>query len=509
MSQSLLNNTALTPQITFNEIPYNWKVPGEYMEVAQAVNANAIMDFPARGLVMGQMYATGTATPGQAYQLLTKDQANGLFGAGSQAALMAAAWLAVNPYTACDVMGIADDATGTAAAGAVAIAGTATAPGTMALYFGGVRVATGVAIGDTAAVVAANLYAQLQLQGQPGYPYLPCLVPAYTAGQSSVTLTCGHKGTLGNDIDIRLNAQQGDAVPAGLTVTITPMAGGATDPAANVQAALDGITTTWYTDVVFAWVDATNLGAFNQWLTPRYGAMEKLDAQGYVGFDGTYGIALAFEPNCKFITDLPVQNPLTPVWISGALMAGACCYSTAQNPSLQMKGVVLTGMVAPAHADRFEQPERQALLLAGHSTFTVDADGNCLLQRVTTTYRTDANGILNGAYFDLSATKTPTRVRYDWNAYCSQMWPRNALAPDGSIAADYLENCATPSRLKASWVARATLYERKGWLQNTAALAPQSSFTIDPNDDNRVNAAQPIKIMGNLYVLAGQLQFIS
>jgi len=225
---------------------------------------------------------------------------------------------------------------------------------------------------------------------------------------------------------------------------------------------------------------------------------------------GTYGTLLTYAPNCQFLTVLPVQNPLTPSWRTAASLAGACCYSSANQPSLQMKTVPLPGIVAPAASDQFSLPEREILLTSGFSTFYTDLTGTVYLERVTTSYRTDpGTGVQDFAYFDLNSTKVPTRVRYDWNAYISELYPRNNLTADGTIAATYDPDAVTPSTLLASWTGRCAVYEQNGWIQNSAETAKQSTFAIDPNDGNRVNARQQIQIMGNLMVLAGSLEFIS
>ncbi|OYV40414.1 MAG: hypothetical protein B7Z80_04625 [Rhodospirillales bacterium 20-64-7] len=509
MSQAL-NTIALTPAAPiFNEIPYTWRVPGNYMEVKQAVNENALLPFPARGLVMGQMYATGTAVAGTVYNITSKPQAKALFGVGSIAADMCDAWLTANPYTPLDAIGIADVVGATAATGGVVIAGAATASGTLVFYFAGVRVPVGVAQGDTAAVVAANLYAALLLQAGPGYKTIPQLTAAYIAASATVTWTAGNKGTLGNQIDVRLNANVGEQTPPGLTVTINAMANGATDPAATIATALSSLVSTWYTDVAFPWTDATNWGVVGNWAAGRYAAMSKLDVQVYMSVSATYGTYLAFEPNNKFITHLGVQNPMVPSWKTAAALAAVCCFQTAQKPSLQLKTVPLTGITAPAQADQFTQPQREAILQNGGSTYYADANGNMYLERVTTSYRIDPGNIPNSGWFDLQSVKVPTRVRYDWDAYIGLLYPRNNLAIDGSIAAEYDPDVVTPLMLEGSWTGRSAVYEKNGWIQNSAVTAKNSSFSIDPNDGNRVNARQQIQVMGNLIVLAGSLEFIS
>jgi phage tail sheath gpL-like len=495
--------------ISFTEIPYTWKVPGEYMEVKPALNANAILPFPAYGLVIGQMQASGSAQAGAAYQIYSTAQARGLFGQTSIVAEMCDAWLAANPYTPLDAMGVMDATGATAATGGIAIAGTATEAGTLVAYLGGVRVQCGVAQGDTAETVAENLYAAIEAQSGAGSSPMVILGATYTSGGTEVVLTAQNAGTLGNQIDIRLNAQSGEVTPAGLTVTIEAMAGGATDPYATVETVLAGLSK-WYTDVAFPWTDSANLANVIAWATTSYGAMVKKDVQVYCSVSATYGTLLAFAPNSQFVSPIGFQNPLTPSWRSGAAMAGACCYSTANQPALQMKTVVLPGVVAPASADQFTLAERELLLVAGISTWYADSTGAVYLERVTTSRRTDpGTGAQDFTYFDLQSTKVPTRVRYDWNEYISEVYPRNLLAPDGSIAAIYSPDVVTPRSLLASWTGRSAVYEQNGWIQNSAVTAKASTFTIDPSDGSRVNARQQIQIMGNLIVLAGSLEFIS
>jgi phage tail sheath gpL-like len=501
-----MSGTTSPGVINFAEIPYTWKVPGNYMEVKAAINENAVLPFPARGLIIGQMLAAGQAAAGGIYPINSGAQANALFGTGSIAARMCHKWLKNNPYTPVDAMGIADATGATKASGTIALTGTATAAGTLVAYVAGQRFPVAVNVGDTAAVVAGNLQALLAASAVTGQTPIP--IGTVTVASGTVTLNAAHGGTLGNQIDIRLNAQCGDLTPSGLAVTVTAMAGGATDPTTTIASALAGIAT-WYTDVAFAWTDTTNIGAFASWLNGLYGAMVKKDAQGYVALSQTYGTALTFGPNCKYLCALPLQNSLTPSWEVAAALAAACCYSTAQQPALQMRTVPLAGVVCPADADVFTLAERENLLIAGLSTYDPDGYGGIVLERVTTTYRLDAGSIQDFAWFDLQDTKVPTRVRYDWDAYISLLYPRNLLTEDGTIAAAYNPDAVTPGTLKASWTGRSAVYEQNGWIQNSAATAKNSSFAIDPNDGNRVNARQQIQVMGNLMVLAGSLEFIS
>ena len=50
------------------------------------------------------------------------------------------------------------------------------------------------------------------------------------------------------------------------------------------------------------------------------------------------------------------------------------------------------------------------------------------------------------------------------------------------------------------------LYEAQGWIMDVDALADQVVFWIDPENKNRLLYKMPIKVIGNLIRLDGQIQ---
>ena len=147
--------------VQFNEIPYAWRVPGTYVEVRPNFSNAGVFDWPARVLIIGQMLSSGTATPATAYPLTSAAQAKALFGAGSQAAQMAWAFLKANPYTRVDIMGVADASAATHANGSITPSGAATAPGTINLLIAGQPVQVGVNVGDSLTTIKANIIADI------------------------------------------------------------------------------------------------------------------------------------------------------------------------------------------------------------------------------------------------------------------------------------------------------------------------------------------------------------
>lgn len=493
-----MSDTTTAATIVFNEIPYSWLVPGAYVEVRPNYTNMGIAPVPSRALIIGQMLSTGTATALTTYPLISAEQASALFGNGSQAADMAAFFLKANRFTQVDIMGVADPGSAVKAVYSLTIAGPQTAGGVLAAYLAGQQVLVPVGVADAIATIKANVIADIN--AVPSIPFV-----ASSGGTGVVTLTAKHGGIIGNQLDLRTNYNVGDALPPGLTAAfavVTPGSG-----AVSFTSAFAAVSTVWYTDIVLPSFDTD--GSAEAELERRYNAMGKLDAYAYAGYDATYASLLTASASLssRFRSTLGAQNPPQPPWIWAASMGGVGAFNLANDPARQLRGLVLPGILAPASADRFTDTEQNILLGDGISTYNVLNDGTVVLERAVTENKTDTNGIPTTAWQDINAPRVATAIRYDWRVYFSLNYPRNKLADDGSIAAEYDTTVCTPRRAKASWAARSLLYERQGWIEESATTAAASVFVRDANDRNRLDARQQFQRIGNMMVLAAALEF--
>lgn len=487
--------------ISFNEIPYDWLKPGTYMEVAPVYDRAGLLAYPARAILFCQMLATGSATPKQLYRITRADQGRGLFGAGSVGQQMVEAFKASNKTTDLYAVGISDVAGGTAATGSFAFTGTATAAGSLPLYIGTQRIPVTVSTGMTAAQVATAAAAAVATYTALGVTGV--------AATSTLTLTARHKGEVGNHIHLAVARQVDDTIPTGITVAVTAMSGGTTNPV--VQELLDVIASQWFTDIVVPWDDSTTLSTLATNLAARFLAMGKLDAHAYLGTRGTFSAITTKGgvTNSPFMSLIGAKGSPSAPWEWAAALAAVSSFQLANDPARQLRGLTLTGIQAPGAADQFIETEQNLLLNGGISTFLSLTDGTVALDRVVTTYKTSSLGVADRAWLDIMIPKTASRVRYDWNGYVALTYPRCKLAPDGSRAADADASGAvvTPKRMRGSWAARCQLYEERGWITDASDTVSRSVFEIDASDKNRMNAQQPIEIIGNLMVLAGRLLF--
>ncbi len=485
--------------ISFNNIPVTVRVPGHYIEIVPNQSQLGLFGLPTQILVIGQMRASGTLTPGAPVQVTTAGQAATLAGAGSMLAQMAAAVLAgCQGALPVYIAGVADTAAGVAATGTVTIGGAATGAGTLALYVGGRAVQTLVNAGDSAATIAANmLLALAQTVDLPA---------SATINGAAVTLTANHKGLCGNDIDVRVNYNTGDATPAGITVTVTPLSGGTANP--SITPVLDAIGGAWFTDIVMPWTDAVNLGSLESFLATEYGPLVMKDGLAWAAIRGTFGTcaALGQSRNSPHVSILGVPASPSLTWEWAASVAGVAAYYLSIDPARPLQTLPLPVVLAPALADRFTWEERNLLLYEGVSTFDVDGGGSVSIERCITTYQTGAFGAVDTSYLNVETLRTVAYLRYDTQCYLSVMFPRYKLADDGTVFG-VGQAIVTPKTIKGALINRFAAWQDAGLVENPTAFVSGLVVQRNGSDPCRVDALIPPDIVAQLRVIAAQISF--
>lgn len=490
----------------FDEIPVDWLLPGTYLEIRPNYAQMGILPYPVQNLVIGQILPAGTLKPGDIVQVVRAEDGEALFGKGSVGAEQVKAFRAANSTQPLFVMGLKDADDAIAASGKVTFTGSIAADTLLRFLIAGQEIRIYASASETVTQLASNL--ALTINGTETLPVTA------EAASGTVTITGKHKGEVGNEIDIRVNTKE-QPLPAGLTVEITAMTGGAGNP--DLRAALDKISTTWFTAITHPWSDSANMKKFADFLDKQYEAMTARDAHGFVAKRGTFSDAITFGnlTNCAFLTCLVLNRSPTSSWIISAAAMGIAAFHLTNDPARQLRSLVLPAVSAPDPADRFIDIENEALLRAGISSLACLADGSVTISRMITTYKM-SNGISDRAWMDIMTPATMSRIRYDWSAYITLQYPRSKLADDDSLAAEAAtvdENgdignaVVTPGRMKASWAGRCLLYAANGWIEDTDKTIRDSVFQRSPTDKNRLESRQHIRVIGNLMVLAGSLEF--
>ncbi|MDP3408191.1 phage tail sheath subtilisin-like domain-containing protein [Bosea sp. (in: a-proteobacteria)] len=483
--------------INFDQIPYDWRTPGTYVEVHPNYRRRGLIPFPAKAIIITQKLASGTAIVGQKYEITRPEDATVLFGAGSVGQQMVRAWKKANKTNQVFALALADDGAGVKATKTLTFTGAG--GGTIPIYVKNRRVRYKATASMTPTQHAAAAIAAINADAD-----MPVVA---TAAVGVVTLTAKHAGEVGNHIDVRTAKTPEDVLPGTLAIAIADGTAGTGNP--DLQDALDAIVNDWFTDFVVAWDDAANLELLQDELATRFTAMGKKDGRAFVGSRGTYGqlTTKGGLTNSPLISIIGAKRAYDAPWEWAAKAGGVAMFHLTNDPARQLRSLELPGLTAPDEVDCFDETERDLLLRAGISTWLRLDDGTVVLERVITTYKQTSLGVLDDAWLDITIPATMSRIRYDWAAYVTQVYPRHKLADDDSVAANNNDAVATPRRMHGSWGARCKLYERQAWIEKASETVARSVFERDVSNRNRMNSQQPVIVIGNLMNLMSRLEF--
>lgn len=481
--------------ITFNDIPQALRYPGAYIEI-DGSQAGLGGDLPMV-LLVGQKLATGTAPAGEVVLVSGVADAAEKAGAGSMLAQMAAAYRGADPTFDLYLLPYADNAAGSAATGTLTVTAAATAAGTLALYIAQRPVSVGVGAGQTVAQIATAIAAAITAAGSD----IPVTA---VAADAVVTLTARHKGSCGNDIDLRL-AFYGEAMPAGLGLTLTAMAGGAGDPLPGDLTAMIGQK--WFRYVVLGINDAATLAAWHAESQTRYRPPVQAGMRAFAAHRGDYTAAAAFgaAKNYEHVACLSLGLNPTTTWEAAATLAGAAAPKLYNNPVMSLEGTPLPGMLASSYHD---WSNGNSLLFKGMSLMEVGRDGACYVKRLISMYQTRSDGSADDAYLDINVAEAMERIRYEQRIGAIQQFR-------GTVAAKTNEGyrpglpITTEDSVRAFLLSlyQHTLMAQYGWVQAYDYYKGTLIVEQDPDNPSRFNFVDNPVVNSPFYILAGRARF--
>lgn len=486
--------------ITFNTIPIDIRTGGQFIEIDNSKALGGSLVAQARRILfIGNKLATGTLPAATLTRINAPDEAAQHFGRGSVLHEMLRGARQVNKETDMWAIGLDDLLAGVKATQTLTITGPATGAGVLALRINGELVPVGVSAGDTATDVATNVAAAVTA-------FLNGPVTAASA-LGVVTFTARHKGVFGNDIDIRINYQADEVLPAGLTAVVAAGVAGAGNP--DVADALAAIVNESYYTIITCYGDVTNLDKIKVELSSRFGGMDMRTGHLFAPKAGTHAELTTFGSarNNVHETITGVKRPPQGAYNWNARMAAVVEFNGAIDPARPFKTLEVPGLLAPAEADRFTRPERELLLRDGISTFEVAQDGTVLIEQIITTYQTNPQGIDDVSYLMLNTKWTADFMRFTFRVDQALAFPRHKLADDGTNFEEG-QPVATPRMVKSILVASARKLEKVGILENFELFQKQVRVVRSMVDRNRINATIPADCVNQYNTFAGAVQFI-
>lgn len=487
--------------ISFNNIPTSIRTVGVHAEIDNSRALKNLVQNPHKVLILGQKESDGTATKEEVYAIGNEVIADGYFGVGSILARMCRAFKANNPNTELQAMALSDASATGLASGVITFAGSATADGNLFTMINGSQVTVPVTSGWSQTDAASALASAIQED-----PHL-CVIASLVT--STVVLKAIGSGLIGNYYDVRMNNYDGESNPPGLTPTITALAGGVGSP--NIGGAWAIIDDEQYQHIVQAYIDDGTLDSLESELEDRFGPLIDQQGFGYTAVRGTQAscTTLGLTRNSPHNAIIGCNDSPTNPEVWAAAMAGVCSSALNSDPARPVHTLKLKGVVPPPAVNRFTRAERDILLYDGISTYTVDSGGNVALERVITTYRTNALGAPDTSYLDITTMLTLMEIRFQWVTRMSNRFiaQRFKLADD-TFPVQPGSFVATPKTVRQETIALFSQLQEIGLIENLDDFIENLVVERDTTNVNRVNVLLAPDLINQFQLLAGKIQFI-
>jgi phage tail sheath gpL-like len=481
--------------VTFNQISTTNRVPGPQVEVdGSRANASRVAE-PHRALIIGIRLSTGTATEGQIKDIRGALDGDAFFGSKSQLAAMTRAYKRVNRKARVQAMALDEDSGGTAAVGTLPITGTATESKTAVLRIGDQRISIAVTSGDSATVFATALDVAINA--------LERLMFTSTRSTASLAITCRHKGLIGNSVTMEF-----EYLPAGLACTVAQI--GATTPGAgdpDLADAIAALADERYDTIVVGLVADANMDLIETAMSNMWGPTAKKPGMIIAGTNGsfgtlsTYGSARNSQYSCVMGSGL---SP-TPPWIWASQTAARDAQRCDTQPNRPRNGMTLPDCEAPKVTDRFDHDDRNLLLFDGISTFKVSAAGDVMIERLITTYQTNANSLADATYLSMETQRNLADLYLRQLALAGK-YADYMLAPDGTEV-DPGVPVLTPAGWRGELIAWYDQMVRAGRVKDAAGFAEDLVVEINADDTERLDTESAPRLIGGLVTMAHKIAF--
>ncbi|QHP82396.1 phage tail protein [Pectobacterium odoriferum] len=470
-----------SPNVEFYEIGSSIRKPGKYFEFNTRLAVRTLPSNQQKVLLVAQMLSSGTATPLNAVNVFSDEEAATLFGRGSMAHLMAAEAIGCNSYLQLQIIGVSDAGAATAATGALTLTGTATASGTVSAFVGVTRVDVAVSADDTAATVAAALNTAIAQK-----TVLPVTATVTTG---VVTLTAKNKGLAGNDITLRIAS-----TATGLTAAATSMTGGDIDP--DIAPALAAVFAAGHNIIVSPYATQAALTALRTHLDNVSDPLEQRGAIGVAGWPKSLstGSTLASSINNGRITAGWHNGSVkTPAQIAAAY---AAVIASEEDPARPLNTLAMNTLDVTALSARPGRNEQENALYNGLTPFEIGPGDSVQIVRAISTYTKNADGVDDVSLLDITTIRTLDYVRKACRERVTLRFPRDKLSS------------RTPDRVRSELLDVLYKLEELEIIENVDAYKDQLIVERDSQDVNRLNARIPADIVNGLHVFAGRIDLL-
>lgn len=503
--------------IDFSYIPPNQLLPLFYAEVTSAqepINPNlkmCIIGHKAKTTVIAD---DGTAVENTLYNITRDEDALALFGKGAQLYSQYLSARANAPFAEIWCIACPESVTGVKAVGSITVthAGSNLHTGVPTIYIAGRPVDVKIGTTSTKEQIAKAL--QNAINKRPDMP-VKATGATGAAGEFVVNLACRWAGITGNEIKISYVGPHGraDAVSRNVQLaryfySAVQMSTG--DGETETAGTFAAIGNRPFDVFVFPFTSQNLLDACQDFLdgaAGRWAPSQQLYGHFVTARIGAFQTLydLGAARNDPHMTILGIMNSIIPSWEWSAALGGIMVTHWAAPPELSrpLQTLELRGLSVGSDDDEsFIGLERQQLLEQGISTFHVDRDTTCRIDRVRTTRKSNLYGDPDPSWADaitmFQAMYFVRQMRYE----ITGAFPRAALSDEPTG----INGFTSPQEIEMVVLNQYDRFVTDGLCENAELFSQLLVVERDGTDHNRVNILMKPDFVNQLRVVAALVE---
>ena len=504
--------------ITFNNIPDTTRTPGVYVEVDNSRALQGLVANPHKVLIIGEGIVGEGTIPLLTLAAITRDNlADGYFGVGSPLARMCNMFKDNNPNTELHAIRVSGGTTQASArvnfSTPISFAGgvVSTNNEVVRMLLNGKRALLTLTSNWSAEDIASGY--ETLINGDSTYGFTATR-PSGVGESHYLNLSAVFSGELGNYGDVRFNYYDGESFPTCFDSVstldiVSVFEGGAGNPDLGDVWAI--IENEQYQHIIQPYIDSSNLTEIEDELEDRWKPLEDQGGHGYTVVRGTQAscTTLGNTRNSPHNTIMGMyDSPTAPEEWAAAL--GAVASQTLNNdPARPLHYLSLKGILLPPQVNRFTRAERDILLYDGIATYIVNSGGSVNIERCITTYQTNAAGVIDPSYLDITTLFTLLEIRFQYKARMVARFliPRFKLADDTFPVQPGTYVC-TPKTIKQEIIALFTNLRDQGLIENLDEFITNLVVERDTADRNRINVLLPADLINQFRIMGNSLGFV-
>lgn len=505
--------------INFNNIPDSVRTPGIYVEIDNSRALKGLYANPHKALIVGHRntlaYPAIGTKPGETLVAVTRESyAEGYFGAGSEIARMIEKFKKNNPNTELYAIALS---TGTTTPNewsmdvsrVMAANGNSTnGGGNYYLMINGVLVSTVL----TSAWSATDVHSAIKTAVN-SIDSLPVVASVST---STLLFSAKNSGTNGNYVDIRdaKDYYNWISYPSAFSATYNISIHNNSVGAGNltVSSVWSIIEDEQFHYIIHPFRDTTNLTSLEDELDDRWDPLENVPGIAITAADDTQAnlTTLGNSRNSPYSVICGVYDSPTDGAEIAAALGAVAAKNLNNDPARPLHCLELKGVLAPPVANKFTRSERDILLYDGIATLINDpTNSKLLIERMITTYQTNATGARDASYLDATTLATLMEIRYQFETRMKLRFlsPRYKLAGD-TVTVFPGSYMVTPSVIKGEIISLFAQLRDAGLIEDLDDFKTNLIVEIDSSDPNRVNCLLAPNLVNQFMILAGKIEFI-